>query len=189
MTFYTICPIVRRSTEAFQQWVVIGGDRQKATFTKDILWLLESESVVQFIHGGEVLMEGRRHNDYYGLLSSMDISENGLGVHEVAKKYEITRDSSMSLVVATRIYERPVVETEETIAHNKSHLAERRAQYAELPDEWRQERSVGGETVWSRLGEIDLATEIVWSSKNDTALNNQLRESFVQRWKRSELPR
>lgn len=186
MSFYTNCPIVRRSREAFQQWVVIGGERQKVTFSKDILWLLESESVVQFMHGGELLMEGSRSNDHYGLLTSTDTTEGGLRVDEVVEQFSITRDSSLSVVVVTRVFERPVIETEETLRHNATRPATRKAQYEEVPDEWRQERTIEGEQEprWSRLQPIELASDVVWSSKNDEESNVKLRDAFIEMWTR-----
>jgi hypothetical protein len=187
MTFHTSCPVVRRSTEEFSQWVVIGGDRRKAIFEKAIVWLLESESVVQFLHGGELLTEGRHSNDFYGLLSSTDASAAGLGLVQLAQRYGITQESSLILVVETRVFERPAVEPAETIAKNKQQPKGYKLAYAQVPDDWRQERIVDGETTWPRLEQVEIASGVVWTSRNDEESNARLCADFVAQWRRPAL--
>jgi hypothetical protein len=47
------CPVVRRSTETFWQWVEIGGERAEQSFEREVLWLLrghlEPQSVTEHV--------------------------------------------------------------------------------------------------------------------------------------------
>ncbi|AGG89143.1 hypothetical protein [Rhodanobacter denitrificans] len=178
-TFYTSCPAVRRSIETFTQFILVGGETQRVEFTRPIVWIQESESQLLFLHGGEILEVGETHNDFYGYLSSMDFTEE---VARLMRKFQITAESSLELVVATRVAQRPARETEECVAYNVSRSPRHKAMYAYLEDDWRQHAVEDGEERLRRLGECMLGQAHTWSSRLSPDDNAALATAFVNRW-------
>lgn len=178
-TFYTSCPAVRRTVETFTQFISVGGESQRVEFTRPIVWIQESESQLLFLHGGEILEEGETHNDFYGYLSSMDLRES---VNRLMRKFQITADSSLELVVATRVAQRPARETEECLAYNVGRSPRQKAMYAYLDDDWRQHTVEDGEERLRRLGTSMLGQAHTWSSRLSPEENAALAAAFISRW-------
>ncbi|MBC8741844.1 hypothetical protein F6X40_35440 [Paraburkholderia sp. UCT31] len=179
-TFKTHCPVVKRTTETFTEFVTVGGERRRMTFEKDIVWIQESETKRLFRHGGEVLKEGSTTTDYYGYLTSFrDENESS---ERSMQFYGITPESSLELVLMTTIRLSPATETAETLEHNRKKLPDYKAQYADVPNDWRQEVVADGETLWPYLQPIKLAQEVVWSSKNTPEQNEALEQEFTRKW-------
>ncbi|MEY2117147.1 hypothetical protein [Rhodanobacter sp. FW106-PBR-R2A-1-13] len=178
-TFYTSCPVVRRTTETFSQSITVGGEIRRAEFTRSIVWTQESESQILFLHGGEVLEAGPTHNDFYGYLSSLEFHDE---VDRLMRKFGINRESTLELVVSTRVAQRPAFETEECLAYNVARSPRHKAKYAYLPDDWRQHTVEDGEERLSRLQECVLGQAHTWSSRLSPEDNAAGAAAFVQQW-------
>lgn len=180
-SFYTSCKIAKRTQEALGQWADIGGERKRIEFTKEILWLQESESQVLYMHGGKVLKDASINNDFYGYLSSIKgaIEE----AEAAASRFGVTQQSSLDVVVQTKVFLDPVMEIKETSEYNRTKKDTRKEQYAYVPNDWRKEVVVEGERQWPALERVELATEIVWSSKHTPEQNAALQETFASKWR------
>jgi hypothetical protein len=182
--FYSSCPVVRRSTETFVETAFVGGAQRRFEFEREILWLQESEANLRFVHGGVELMHSGSHTDYYGYLSA---ARNVVDDAECAlKKYGVTAESSLVIEVVTRVYQRPVIEPDEAKQHNRSKAANRKAQWADVPDDWRKEVQVDGEILHPRLPRHEVSEEVVWSSKQTNQENAEMLAAFQARWSVSQ---
>ncbi|CAN7784500.1 hypothetical protein LJR175_008407 [Variovorax sp. LjRoot175] len=178
--FYSSCPMVRRSSETFVEWSTIGGERRRFEFEREILWLQESEAVLRFVHGGEELRHESTHNDFYGYLTAAQGLDND--ARRAAESYSVTAESSLVIEILSRVFQRPVVETEEARKYNLTKPQSHKSQWADVPDEWRKEEKVDGETLFPRLARIELGEEVVWSSKLSQDENAARLAAFKARW-------
>lgn len=183
-TFHTGCPVVKRSQEIFVQRINIGGEPRRVEFTKDILWIQASEVTVQFLHGGQVLKEGRTYNDFYGYLTSFD--REACRVCEISEQYSITSESSLELVLLATVFLDPATETKETIKNNRDKPSNYKSMYAYVPDDWRKEVIENGDTFYPQLERIVLGSDVVWSSRNTPEQNSDLVRHLKQRWRAEE---
>lgn len=186
--FYTSCPVVRQTEETFVEYVTVGGQRQRMAFTKQVLWLQESEAAVQFVHGGEVVDDIATTNDHYGYLSSIRVDLDDGTLARLARKYSIEQNSSLELRVTATVFMQPVVETEEGRKHNRERGPRMKARYACVPDAWRKELLKDGQTVWPTLARVVLGTGIVWSSQNTPEKNESLAAAFRAQWAVKKAP-
>ena len=177
-TFRTGCDVVERTQETFVQWVMVGGERQRAEFTREILWIQESETRTAFYHGGKELTDLSMHNDFYGYLTSCD----DIGTERVADTSKITPESSLDLIAKTTIFLHPAIETEATRSENEHQSPKYKKVYAYLPDDWRKEACVDGEVRWLRIQKKELASEVTWTSKNTPEENAALKQCFKNKW-------
>lgn len=173
-------PVAKVTNETFDQDVSVGGTIQRLTFTRRVLWLQESESTCQFIHGGHVLKEGSTFTDWYGYLTSMNVDSPS--PTDLCHRFGITDDSSLELVVITTVFLRPVIETPETAAFNATKPPNHKAQFAEVSWDWRQEKVVDGELRWSRLERQVLGDGTTWSSKASAETNAAVATAFREKW-------
>ncbi|MDN8616423.1 hypothetical protein [Variovorax ginsengisoli] len=178
--FYSSCPVVRRSTETFAEWTTIGGERRRFEFEREIHWLQESEAVLRFVHGGEELQHESTHNDYYGYLTAAQGLDGD--ARRAIETYRVTADSSLVVEIVSRVFQRPVVETGEARKYNLTKPQGHKSQWADVPDESRKEVEVDGETIWPRLARVELAEEVVWSSKLSRDANEAVWGDFRVRW-------
>lgn len=178
--FYSSCPVVRRSTETFVEWSTVGGERRRFEFEREIHWLQESEAVLRFVHGGEELKHESTHNDFYGYLTAAQGLDGD--ARRAAEMYRVTADSSLAIEIVSRVYQRPVVETEEARKYNLTKPQGHKSQWADVPDEWRREAKVDGETVFPRLGRVELGECVVWSSKVSEEGNQARLSEFRSLW-------
>lgn len=186
-TFQTRCPIVKRTQEMLNQWTEVGGEWRRVDFTREIVWLQESESEMQFLHGGNLIKEGSLTNDFYGYLTSCD--DNSPSPELEATRYGITRDSSLDLVVKTTVFIRPAMELKEMAEHNRDLPDGRMRKYAEVPNGWRIESmDDDGDRVWSALERVNLGSAVVWSSKNTDEKNAGIKAAFKAKWAIIEQP-
>lgn len=182
MSFYTSCPVVKRSVQTLHQWVDVGCERKKIDFDKEIIWLIESESQLLFRHGGMVLHEGSTTNDYYGYLTSTNIA--GPSPAEIAAGFSITNSSSLELVVLTSVFTLAVIETEQDAIHNLKKRENCRSMYSNFPSSWRVSiESLDPFEPPCKLNRVDLASSVTWSSKNSVEENSDLLAHFVKLWK------
>ena len=178
-TFYTSCRVVKTTQETFVQHVTVGDERRRVEFVKPIRWIQMSESQALFLHGGKVLREENTYNDFYGYLSSIDES----AAEHTAKQFEITRESSLELVIRTTVFLSPARETEDTVRYNRDKKPGHKSLFAEIPWDWRQEvKDVENQVSYPRLARIEIASADTWSSKNSASENALLKESFCQKW-------
>lgn len=183
--FYSSCPVARRTSETFVEWTSIGGERRRFEFERPVVWLQQSEADVRFVHGGEELKRGSTHNDFYGYLTAAEGLQGS--ARQVAKTYGVTEESSLVIEIVTRVFLSPVIETEETKQYNLTKPRDQKSQWAYIPEDWRKEVQDGGETIWPRLENVELAEEVVWSTKHSAERNEELLSEFRERWGRSSL--
>src|SRR6516165_212854 len=95
--FYSPCPVVRRSTETFVERTMVGGERRRFEFAREIVWLQESDAVLRFMHGGAELKQGSTYTDFYGYLSAAE----GLleSAEREANEYSVTAESSLVIEI------------------------------------------------------------------------------------------
>jgi hypothetical protein len=183
-TFRSSCPVVERTQETFVEHVTVGGERRRMEYTKPIIWIQESESQVQFLHGGEILKEGSTHNDWYGYLTS----HRQNNPEKIAAAYSITPESSLELVQVTTVKQIPATETAVTIEQNRTQHVNYKPLYADVPDAWRKEvqnehfPDDPKEKLYPRLEPRVLGTGITWTSKNTPEQNAELAARFIEQW-------
>lgn len=180
--FHTSCPIVKTTHESLCQWLTVGGVYQKAEFVKEVLWIQESESQLLFQHGGKTLKEGSTYNDYYGYLSSLVIdSPTSL---ETATYYGISIDSSLTLLVKTKVFLRPAIESSDDALYNKRKKDTHRHQYSNLPETWRKEElHHDGTLIYPQIERVSITEDVTWSSQNTAEQNAELQNNFLNAWK------
>lgn len=141
-TFESRCPVVRREQTQLVELVTVGGVPRWEPFEREILWVRESRSRCQALHGGEVIAEFGQCNDFYGFLTSAEGSA-GDGARQ-AERYSVTPASSLEIVAEVEIFERPALELID--ADPGSFDARERARsrekygierYCRVPDTWR----------------------------------------------------
>lgn len=179
-TFYSSSPEVRRTRETFVQYADIGGIRQRCEFEREIVWLRESRAQLTLMHFDKEVKDVCSMNDYYGYLNAIRPEPSELA--PILDRYSITNNTDLVLIVVATIVETPVVETPEIATANRNKPADRKSQWANVPDDWRKEAVIDGEKTWPRLEEIVLATDVVWSSKNSASENHQGLEAFSAPW-------
>src|SRR5690606_10687362 len=119
------------------EYVAVGGERRRIEFTKPIFWLQESETQIQFRHGGKIFDTGATHTDWYGYLKSIDTATKS--AITTAEYFSIEPGSSLEMVLMTKIMQCPATETEETIRENSQKPAGYKTAYMHVPEKWRQE--------------------------------------------------
>lgn len=185
MPTHTTCPVVSRNIETFTSFVNVGGESQKMTFDRPILWIQESETKIQYLHGGKVLKEGPVYSDYYGYLTSFVPSREDDGAAHYAKEFEVDQDSSLEIRMLTQIHKIPLVETEEDRAYNAQNAGKQTRQYSHLPDDYRKEQkcehSPSG-LYYPQLEKVLVAESVTWSSKLTPEENKALAEAFRAEW-------
>lgn len=180
--FHTGCPVAKKGMEKFVQYLIVGGERQRIEFEREILWLQQSEATVRAMHGGEVVDTLSTSNDFYGYLTSFS-ERNAVGeAVQYANRFSVTAESSMSVEVFVRVMLVPCVETKECAEHNRTKPSNYKAQYAYLPDDWRKEVIENGERLYPMLTNQVLVNEVVWSSKNTPEQNKEIADQFIEKW-------
>ena len=178
---YSGNPVVMQTREYFLQLETVADTRTRIEFSKEILWLQESESKLLFKHGGKVLYEGQTHTDFFGYLTSFD--SDAMTPIEICRQFGVSQESSLEVVIQTSILLTPVMETPETIDANASQPGGFKTQYAAVPSNWCQEVSGGVRPIYPALSRKTLCAEIVWSSKNTPQQNDHLLLAFKEKWR------
>jgi len=178
--FRSGCPLAKRTTETFFEWISIGGERKRVEFQREIVWLSNSESTLKFIHGGEILHEMSTFNDFYGYLSSSDPKD----AVTLAAKFGISPTSSLELVMFTKNFLMPAVETDECKKNNLTKPPKYKSMWAYVPNSWHQERVESSGRMSLSLSGVDLDEQITWSSKKTDTENQQTRAIFLDKWTR-----
>lgn len=180
----TKCPVVQCTLESFVQFQHVGGEHRRFTFDKPIVWIQESESSLQYWHGGKVLKDGPTWGDYYGYLGSIHLDYDEVpGVY--AAEYGITQESSLELRLTTVIRKIPYLETEADKLFNEAQREGQDRQYSPIPDGWRKEQPCTYSPTglyYPELEKIEVCRAMVWTSKLDRDGNAQLRADFLEEW-------
>lgn len=100
----------------------------------------------------------------------------------------MTPESSLAIEIVSLVVQRPVIETEVSRKYNLTKPGGHKSQWAYLPDAWRVEAKEDGETVYPRLARVELAEEVVWSSRHSEEGNQALLSDFRSRWSAVERP-
>jgi hypothetical protein len=175
-TFSTAARVVDSTNQNFVQHTFVGGEQVRNEFSKTILWLQETETQVMFVHGGNVLREGSTYNDFYGYMTSIEAANDE--IVRLQKHFGITDESTITLLLTTKVFRLPALETDETRAENSRRPENYKKAYASVPREWLVETVCDGETQLQRLTQQVIATEVIWSSKMTAAQIEQTRSLF-----------
>lgn len=107
-TIFTNCPVIKSDIQSLAQRITVGGERlMMVPFEKKIYWTQESESEIQFYHGEKLFQKGSTYTDHYGFLKSAASAIDE--AKELLKVYSITPESSLSVLVKTKIYHVPLL--------------------------------------------------------------------------------
>lgn len=174
----TRSPIAKVTNETFVERVVVGGERRREEFVREITWLLKSESETLFMHGGKVIKEGSTYIDVAGFLESM----NGPTTQSACDYYKIDRESSLELVVMTRIIHAPVRDSDETKAYNAALSGNDFKKYLTVPPTWLREELINDQWTPFFLQDELVHEEVTWSSKWTEGEVMARRAMFRGRW-------
>ena len=178
--FTTSSPAVRRGVQALVEHVAYGQYTSPRQIRPEIIWLRSSETQLQFMHGGEVLKTGETLTDWSGHFSSID--EALEGVPDMMARFGIDTDSSLELVLWSRVVDTPAMENAQSRADNRARPNGRRT-YAHIPKNWTREVVLAGdETHWPRLEEVTVAEAVTWSSRKSADENARSIEVFKGQW-------
>lgn len=123
----------RRESKTLQQRVVVGVGTKLVPFDVQIYWSKQSESVIEFVHGGVKFKEGATFNDYYGFMTS---KEAGIAeAKQIAQRLSVTAESSLVLVVRTKVYEIPFIRTSRCEVSNLKDDT-RKHVFEDIPNDW-----------------------------------------------------
>lgn len=178
-------PIAKRTLESFVQHTYVAGERVKHAFEREIVWLQSSETTLTFVHGGQVLKTGADTSDYYGYLTSFNP-----GAHDpqaTADKYQVGQDSSLEIQLVVRLFIIPVFESDENKESNKAFAERKRRTFTRIPDEWRKEAVIDGDTLFPALEAQDIDQAVVWSSKLTAVECDALAQAFRDKWPNPEI--
>ena len=138
--FRTSCPILRREQlTLYFQTPQPRGVPTMQPFEQELVWLLESEVQILYLHGDKALKEGPSYNDFHGFLSSLDQNEE---LNRAKAWFSITESSSLDLQLVAKLFERPccLASSEDAARENRRDADEPgkwKHVYAEIPDTWR----------------------------------------------------
>lgn len=184
--FQTRGPIVKITQEDLLQSVILGGEQQFPGFQREIHWIADSHTRMEYFHGDEKLKDGDFCNDYYGFLTSLSARE----ARQYAEKYKITQESSLVLVCRTTVRLIPALATEEDKAYNADKKAGQTRYFHQVPREWLQVRKPGDTRPDYHLffEPVVIADQITWSSRNSTVENERLESSIKDMLTNQDFP-
>jgi len=169
-------PIVKITQEDLLQSVILGGEQQFHGFQKEIHWVADSYTRMEYHHGDEKLKDGDHCNDYYGFLTSL----SGREARQYAEKYKITQESSLVLVCRTVVRLMPFLATDDDKAFNAHQKIGETRHFHQAPREWLQVRKPGDTRPDHHLfyEPVVIADQITWLSKNSPEENERLERSI-----------
>lgn len=126
--FSSRCPIVARESRHFKDTVIVGGERQHVIFSREILWLAESQTRLFYEHGGRELRTEATHSDFYGFLTSTDDADY---FAVACNAYAIDTVSTLELKSLTSLLLTPVIEIPATKTNNPNRHGHRN--FARVP--------------------------------------------------------
>lgn len=189
LMFRTSCQIAERTTESFIEHIVVGGERKRMEYSKPVIWLQETETKLEFMHGGVMLDELGSCSDFYGYMSSLTARADE--IKSILKQFSITQESSLELVLRAKLLRIPVIETVNDAEYNRTKPMTYKSQFSHIPDTWRQEipnpdyHAVSNPQrfVWPPLRAKVIDEAIVWSSKDSDEQNAARVALLMQKWK------
>ncbi|WP_227461620.1 class II SORL domain-containing protein [Cupriavidus pauculus] len=178
----THCPVKETSQETFVENVMVGGVPHRMTFEKAVKWVQMSEAQASLYHGDALVRDVGSYNDFYGYLTCISADVSDADMAQAARRFHITRASTLELRLTCTVFLLPVVETEENAEFNRTRLPSQPAQYSRVPRNWWKELTEDGKAVTRVLDRVDLGHGTVWSSKNTPEENAALQAAFRQEW-------
>ena len=139
----------------FKQSTKVGMGYTSIEFGQEIYWTTQSESIIEFRHGGRVVDTRSTFNDYYGFMTSIKHAVEE--AKYLAKLYEVTEDSSMVISVRTTVKKVPYVRTPRCEQTDLSDVVIRHPMES-VPSEWKLQNDLP-------LEPQIISEEITWSSK------------------------
>lgn len=190
---YSCNPVAGKEIVDFVQSVIAGGKSKEIAFSREIIWLRESQSRNVEMHGGEYLNQGlgddySQWTDFYGFCTSLDA---GLGAAKRdCKRFAVDEDSSLVLAIEGRVIDRPVLFGEAPKREGW------RTGYDWVPLEWRlveveTETCKDGSTYsWHPRLESRIVKPwtTVWSSANGADADRILEQTIAEWRKLAEKP-
>lgn len=158
-------------------------------FEATVIWVAESETRLEMLHGGRLIKERGCYTDYYGYLRSIDYSDSA-HLREM-KAYSVDRNSTLEMLLKTKIIVTPYIEDAESAKWNRDATAQnKRLRGVAVAQSYLIKREAETadteEAPYKRLKTVDAAEEIVWSSKNTEEQNENIKTDFCKRWAANE---
>lgn len=190
--FRTSCPILRREQlTLYFQTPQPRGVPTMQPFEQELVWLLESEVQILYVHGDKALKEGPSYSDFYGFLTSLDQNEE---LNRAKAWFSITESSSLDLRVVAKLFERPCLTptSEDAARDNRRADAEPgkwKHVYAEIPHTWRtseaHEEGDDKAMVYPTISRKEIREAVVYSSRRTDSDNAACMSEFrshAHRW-------
>lgn len=184
-SFTTSNEVVYISNENFVSNQQLGFENKEVAFSQKIHWLLESESTIKFMHGGMELKTGSTFNDFYGYLESCSVDD----LKSLAENYSVDENSSLEIVMETKVFIMPVVLTDADVKYNNEKKVNYKCQYTRLPKDFKQkvkqtnvEFAKEQPFIYSELVDREIATEVVLTTNKTEAENEKNLSTFKKRY-------
>ena len=167
------------------QWISVGGSSSYISFSKDIKWIIESETKFALYHAGNQVKELATLNDFYGYLTSLQSVEADIEQH--SKFYGIVAKSTLEAHAYCSIFVTPHIELPQDEKRNQeAKVKGSKLLLSSVPRECRFKSSVvdDGKVAerYMPLERIEIATEQVWNSALSLKKNNAALDDFKKRW-------
>lgn len=141
--------------------------RKMVSFEQPVTWLLETESKVVFMHGGEEVESFGTYNDFGGhntsKLAAIERAE------QVAETFGVTASSSASVVVKTRTFLRPALKATSDQALDLNRRADAqpgqwKRRWRNFPvSEWRRRKEDGqGGFMYPQVEYEEVSEVVTW---------------------------
>jgi len=178
---YLIGAFAGRSSIEFYKKLNIGDHLQVEGLHTDIIWMIETESRLSFVHGGVHFHSPIVNVDYFGYLTSTDLYNE---FEETCKLLSLGTDSSLSVQVETIFRFAPYIEDSRTKMTNKSRG---NGQYygAPIPNEYKIPTFIDESCENAFLGsltKLEIAKEVIICSRNTQEQNINLIKQTEEKW-------
>lgn len=116
---FSTCPVVRTELMKLFERVTFGGDVRLLEFEKEILWLRESNTMVELWWDDTIISAHGTLNDWYGFLSSATTAVDEITANLV-HKLKLEQSDRLAVVSTVLIMDTPVLRatSQEAIAWN-----------------------------------------------------------------------
>lgn len=176
-------PVVASETVLFQRRENVGGEIERRSFDRDVLWLARLNTKVRLMHRGVLISDLSEMEDSDSPNGFMKGFENIERLTELAKQYKIDGITDLELAEVAYIVLIPVMVT--TASKQRENDAnsgfqgglKAREWYSRIPNEW---QALDGTEFADFNGSSPrvLITETLWSTHPKT----EVAEDFFKRW-------
>lgn len=155
--------LAESTNEEFVDLVRIGGVLTRAPFSREVLWMQTTETVVGLFHNDVLVKVLCTYVDTYSYGSSRVLKGD---MEHYEDYYGITRSSTLELRAVTKVLKTPYIELGSDIEYNRLRGSDRKPKLAAISSQWRREvfDSESQQTLYPALSPVIVASYITWSS-------------------------